>query len=242
MPTARDMILLLGGRRRPRYGEKVLAIERANLLAYWPLTETSGTTINDASGSGRNGTATGFSWADAAGPGVSMGSAPLLDGTNDYGNIHTASLAAAINGAEGGLFVWVKLANPADASNRVFANLFVDASNRIVLDQSAANTMRGRYIAGGTITTVTTTVSNTAWFLLGLTWSKSAEQVKLYLNGAQTGATQTALGTWVGTPFIAVLGASTTTPTLVHNGHLAHAVLWSKVLTPAQIAALAVPS
>jgi len=41
------------------YSEKVLAIQRANMLAYWPLGEASGTVAADVSGNGRNGATSG---------------------------------------------------------------------------------------------------------------------------------------------------------------------------------------
>lgn len=72
------------------YATAVLAIP--NCIAYWPLTETTGASANDLTGHGCTGTATNVTWADTAGAGVSMGSAPLFGATS-----YISLLAAAIN-------------------------------------------------------------------------------------------------------------------------------------------------
>jgi hypothetical protein len=79
------------------------------------------------------------------------------------------------------------------------------------------------------------------WLAVGITWSKAADQVIAYLGGAQTGTTQTGLGTFVGplTNTVVVLGATSVTPTLVWSGFLAHAAVWATPLSAGQMATLA---
>jgi len=75
-----------------------------------------------------------------------------------------------------------------------------------------------------------------------MTWSKSADQMKAYYAGGQTGATQTVLGNW--TEALSAtrsnIGARSTTPDQIWNGYLAHCAIWNRALAPAEIAALAV--
>jgi hypothetical protein len=81
--------------------------------------------------------------------------------------------------------------------------------------------------------------TDTDWFLLLLTVSKAADQLKFWkrspLDGArgmQIGTTQTGLGTWAGTlaSTLCVLGAQVTTPTQVHSGWLLGGALWTKAI------------
>lgn len=133
-----------------------------------------------------------------------------------------------------------------DATERRLVTLFADSSNLSYLRRTTTNNqLSWQYTAGGTSKTVTlTTAGPVGWQHIALTISKTADQMIAYINGAQTGATQTGLGTWVGalSNTRTVLGASITTPLTVWSGYLAHAALWSTPLSAAQVAALAVSS
>ena len=85
-------------------------------------------------------------------------------------------------------------------------------------------------------------MTSTDWMHLGLTWSRVADQVKVFYNGAQSGATATGLNAWAGvvTNTQCLIGAASTAPTLVTSGTIAHVAVWNRALTPAEIAALAV--
>lgn len=244
MPApGRNLLLLNGGRS---YAQKVLATAPASLLAYWPLWEASGSVASDISGNARNGAYTGV---DLGSPGIGDGrTSPYFDAVNDYCNVHSAALASAFNGAEGSMACWCKVFSSSvwtDATSRRLLQFRVDANNFVNLGRTAANNqLQCQYIAGGTSKAVTVATSTLNWFLFGVTWSKSADQVIVYVNGAQSGATQTALGTWAGSlsSTRCLIGADITTPGAVWNGYLAHTTLWSTPLTAAQIAALAVVS
>lgn len=223
------------------YRDRVLQTQPASLLAYWLLGEASGTTITDRSGNGRTGTYTGVDLGQAGiGDG---GTTPFFDGVNDYGNVQGASLAAAFNGAAGTIAVWVNAQTFwADSVARRIWQLQADASNSVILLKTSTNNLQWFYTAGGTAKSVT--LSGAAFldrfYHFALTWDKAADQMKAYIDGIQTGATQTGLGTWAGTPTLNILGASSTVPAGPWKGKLAHAAVWSVAHTPAEIARLGV--
>jgi hypothetical protein len=223
------------------YTNKVKALAP---IAYWPLAEPSGSVATDESGNSRNGAYTGV---DLGQTGIGDGrTCPLFDGTNDYTDIYSASLASAFNKDEGTAAIWLKVAEAGvwtDATTRRLLVLQADANNRILLTKGSTNNQLViAYTAGGTTEQVTITASSTAWLHLAMTWSKAADEVKAYFNGTQSGSTQATLGTWSGSlaSTTTLLGAISKTPTQVWNGYLAHAAIWTTPLSAAQIATLAV--
>lgn len=212
-------------------------------IGYWPLDELSGGTAIDLSGNGRNGAHTGVTLLQ---PGMGDGgTSPLYDGVNDYTNIYSAGLAGAFSKDEGSVAVWAKVAGAGvwtDATNRRIIHLRTDVSNRLLIGRpTASNLLQFLYVAGGTTKTVNLTTSAVDWLHVVLTWSKATDQMKAYAAGAQTGTTQTALGTWVGAlnSTNSNIGSTDTTPNAVWSGTLAHAAIWTRVLTAAEIAELA---
>jgi hypothetical protein len=225
------------------YSKKILATSYGNLIGYWPLAEVSGSTITDLSSRSHNGTATGF---DLLYPGIGDGrSCPNLDGVNDNGNIYSAGLASDFDGQEGAVSLWLRVSGVGVWSDATFRNsltLRVDANNQLLVRKSTTNNiLQGLYIAGGTTKTVNITTSSIGWLHLAITWSKSGDQVGVYLNGALQGSLLTGLGTWAGSlaSNSAVIGAVSTTPTNVWSGTIAHVALWTTPLSTAQIANLA---
>lgn len=228
------------------YTNKVIA---TSPIGYWPLAEAAGATVAlDESGNGRNGAykAAGEPIAGQTGIGDGRTSA-LFDGTNDFVNIFTASLQAAFNSAEGTMAVWCKVSAAGDwgdATARRPLYFQTDANNRVRFEKTtAAGQLAWVYIAGGTNKTVLLNGNvTTDWFHLACTWSKSADQFKAYINGAQSGATQTALGTWVGSlsATSTTIGAADTIGSNPWKGFLAHAAVWATPLSAATIATLAV--
>ncbi len=226
------------------YYQKPLGTARDSLLAYWPLWDVTGTAIPDISGKARNGTATGF---DLLYPGIGDGrSCPNLDGVNDLGNVYSAGLAGDFNGAEGSLMAWFKVSGSGvwtDGIQRQIARFAVDANNRAtILKSSSNNVLSYQYIAGGVASApLATSISSLVWNCMLLTWSKSADQVKGFLNGVQVDTTKTGLGVFAGTLVSsgASIGSSSGSAAgNVWSGTLAHVALWSIALTAAQVAYL----
>lgn len=224
------------------YYRRVLSVRPANLIGYWPLWETSGTTIGDYSGNGRNGTYTGV---DLGQPGISRYTAPLWDGTNDYGNIYSAGFAAAVGTAEGTMALWIKVSAVgvwSDAAQRRLFHMQADGSNRITIVRSTTNNrIDCSYIAGGTTKTIAlTSLTSTDWIHIAMTWSVAGNAQTAYANGVSPG-TNTGLGTWAGalSSTGCVLGSLNTTPAGVWSGSLAHAAVWNVALSAGEIAKLA---
>lgn len=211
----------------------------------WPCVDiASGTDLTAFITSAWTGTLSGWALQNSAGP-VSNSLAPSSDGTNDYGSIYTAGHVAGFDPAKGSLFIWGKVSGAGvwtDSTARYAIVLRVDANNAIVAGRhSGNNTIRYAYSAGGTSEVVDHTTSTTAWFSLGLSWDTTADEVKAFFDGSQTGSTQSGLGTWAGSLAAATtnIGALTTGGAGVWDGFLAYAaVKYGSVWTPTQFAAM----
>lgn len=231
--------------KKGSYAQKVLNISPANLIAYWPLNEASGTTITDRSGNGRNGTYTGV---DLGQTGIGDGgTAPFFDATNDRGDLYSAGLASAFSGAEGTVSLWLRANSAAvwsDATQRYLCRLQADGSNYLrIFKATTSNRITFEYGAGGTGETYQQTVTGTpaTWCHLAATWSKAGDTFTPYFLGT-AGTPQTTLGTFAGS-----LAATTTcigsavgnSALSVWHGWLAHVALWTTPLSAADVARLA---
>jgi hypothetical protein len=172
--------------------------------------------------------------------------APFFDGVNDFVNIYSAALASAFNGAEGTLMAWAKVSGAGvwtDGTIRRVGFLAADGNNRLYFGKSsAANTVSFGHVAGSTVVAGSAgSMTSTGWLPLALTWSKSSDAVKFYISGSQSGATLTGVGVWAGTPSAtgSIIGAGDLTPANVYSGTIAHVALFTRPLSPAQIASLA---
>ena len=224
------------------YTNKVKAL---GPIAYFPLADASGTTAADESGNGRNGT---YSNVTLGATGIGDGrTAAAFNGSTSYANIYTAGLAGAFNGAEGSAAIWMKASAAGiwtDGAFHEILRLRINASNAVIIEKTSTNgQIRFTYLAGGVLRTINdiSLSGSVAYAHLALTWSAAADQVKAFVNGVQTGSTQTGLGVWSGSlvSTTTVIGANDTTPTFVWSGSLAHAAIFSSALPPAQIASLA---
>jgi hypothetical protein len=218
------------------------------MIAWWPLDEHSGTSVHSEISGGVGGTlGAGAAAPTLAAAGIGDGRSAMSFDGGDYVDVYSAALAAAFNGAKGSLLIWARITDAAvwaDATSREMVYLAVDGNNDINIRKDAnANTVEFIYRAGGTAEVVddTSLAASTDWFLAAMTWDKSADQVKCYLNAAQVGATQTGLGTWAGTlaSTLSLLGARSTVPANPHKGLLQHPIVFAgRVLTEAEIAAI----
>jgi hypothetical protein len=227
------------------YKDKVLGTVPDDLIAYWTLAETSGSTADNAEGTAaRDGTYTGVTLNSSTGPdGQPVG---LWDGANDYCDIFSLNFRAAFDGAEGTMLLWAKVSGAGvwtDGSTRNICTLRVNSNNKLGMGRPAGNNhFSYSYASGGTpFVILKEGISETGWMSMAITWSETADEMKAFYNGVQEGSTQTGLGTWAGdlADDRTILGATITTPTSVWSGYLAHAALWSSPLTPAQILELA---
>ena len=159
----------------------------------WPLVDiASGTTINAYVNAARNGTLTGWDLQNAVGP-VPGTLAPFGDGTNDIGNVFSASLAGIGNFNIGSMLVWCKM-TLAVWGGSAFGIMFELRTNGAVFTfitkDNAANRLYWQH-GGTTIQRPTTNFSTNNWFMVGLSWNNTIPERKAYYNGVQVGATIT---------------------------------------------------
>jgi hypothetical protein len=234
--------IAVDGSQEAAYVTKVLALSP---IAYWTLGEHLGNVAYCNVNAAQNGTHNNLQGA--------LGNAGIGDGQvcplyNPAGpghtDLQTAALSASFNGQTGTLSLWSRVSGASvwtDGTTRIIFILFVDANNFIQINRTAVNgDLEYTYKANGTTELVTVNgLSTTSWMHHGLTWDLGADEMKAFYNGAQTGATQSGLGTWAGSPASVYVGVGA----LVNfpwSGYGAHVALWDSALTPGQIATLAV--
>lgn len=226
----------------------MLNIERDSLIAYWPLWEVSGTTADNYEGTvARDATYSSDVAGWPVGSGVGDGyTAPFFDGSNDYVNIYTSSLNTALSGTEGTLLVWFKVYAASvwtDTKAAKAVHIYDDSNNDIYIEKAGgANRLTFRYRAAGTSSAADiTSQSFTDFRPLVISWSAAGDAMKMYINGAQVGTTQTGLGAWSGTGLSSTetnIGAYDASTERFH-GWLAHVAIWTKALSDSQILSLA---
>jgi len=233
------------GRQVP-YRDKVLTIESANLIAYWPLTETSGTTADNYEGTAaRDGTYLRDVSTMGTVTGIGDGNtAPDFDGTNDGVAVYSASLAGAFNGDELTIQAWGKTSNWNNATERNLYQFLADANNFIkALKAGAANFWRFQRRAQGAYETVNDASHNpTSWYCYHVVVSKTGGYLRGYYNGTQEGTDQTYNSDWAGaivTDVCSIGCANYTTPIIPWDGGIAHVAIWTKALSAANITTLA---
>ncbi len=167
-----------------------------------------------------------------------------FDGTNDLVNIYSTDLNSVFNQSEGTAIVWAKVSGSGvwtDGTSRYIIGLSDGSNNFVVLRKSTiSNTLIFNYGAAGTVSAVSAgSISSTGWMQVAITWSKSSDQVKAYINGAQTGSTQTGLGTWSGnfSNSATIIGASSTGGANPWSGMINDVRLYTRALSASEIAA-----
>lgn len=243
MNTALKMLLTLGrgsnGANVVTYASKVLALTP---IAYWQMTETSGTNAADSSGNGYNGTYRNTpTLAAIAGAGPTMGRAPLFGGTSNN-DIYSAGFAGAFNKAELTVSLWIRN-NGSWTTGQRFVSIRTDANNRILIYVSGTNTIQLFYRAGGAspVSQDMASLPNNTWMHIALTVSIANNQFKAYLNGTQVGSTQAVSGVWAGAlgSTNCALGAEDNSGSSGFAGYLAQAAVFSSPLVQAGITVLA---
>lgn len=187
--------------------------------------------------------------------GVTLGStanghltnAYTFDGTNDNVNIYSSSLNSSFNPDEGTLVAWAKVSGSGvwtdGTPTRYIANIqSVFATNQINIQKNGNNNLRFTYAAGGTFKEINQgSLSSTNWYQVVLTWSKTADELKAYINGNQVDSTQTGLGTWTGnlTSTDVTIGSYNTTGTTnPWSGLINDVRLYDRALTADEIKAM----
>jgi hypothetical protein len=120
-------------------------------------------------------------------------------------DIYSTGLNSAFDGSEGTLGILVKVSASSvwtDGTIRWLARIYSDGNNFAdILKLGGANddVIAFRYKAGGTLEQVNLTgQTSTAYRFYVITWSATDDEVIAYVDGVQTGSTQTGLGTYAG--------------------------------------------
>lgn len=227
------------------YAGKVLTTESGNLIGYWIMDEASGAIAIDSSPEGNDGAYTGVTLGQ---PGIGDGrTCPLFDGANDFNNIYSAAFNADFDGDELTLAGWLRVNNVGvwtDGVQRYGIHLRNNAANRSYLAKSSVNNSWIWVHAGGGVNNNASVAGQTStdWMHLALTVTDTGDEIRFYIDGSQIGATVNGVGTFVGNlnATLTAVGAVDIVPNNVWDGLLAHWTVWTTVLTPTQIANLAV--
>jgi hypothetical protein len=229
------------------YMKKVLSIDPANLAVYFLMNEASGLTADNTEGTGaRDGTYSGVTLGQ---PGIGDGNTcPYFDGVNDLMHFGTASLETACISDEMTIACWAKVANVGvwtDSTVRyVMGFTYGAATDAIIMLKSATDNRlqwQAEWGNGGPKPLLINGISETGWMHLAATLSVASDEFINYYNGVAQ-STQTGFLTQSDFTIDAVrtiVGARVWTPADPWLGWLAHAAIWTSVLTPAQIADLA---
>jgi hypothetical protein len=231
------------------YADVLLDIGGADLLAYWQLNELAGSVADNATGLAARDGAYGAGAAAALDntPSINGDTAPYFDGDGvggDFVNIYTTSLRDTLDGGEltlSGAFK-APVAAFTDGTQRYAANFFVDNDNGFLFRKTTTNNQfEVIYEAATTVKTVQTTISAAEiWHHVALTVSATADEMKVYIDGVQVGATQTGLGVWAGTLLstATTLGAANTSTNVPWLGWLGHWAIFSRALSDADVLAI----
>ena len=225
------------------YSEKVLAMESANLLAYFICGEASGTVMQEEKNN-YDGLYAGVTLGET---GIGDGNTcPWWDGANDEGDIYTAGLNSGFSGTEGTAMVWAKVNSSAvwtDGTVRSAMAIAADVNNLWRIERSSTNnTLNFRYTGAGTSKSIVVgSLSYTTWMCLLAKWSDTNDYHRAYINGSLVGTPASSIPTWVGAldATRCNVGARTNGPVDVWHGWLAHAAEWNTLLSDAQILDLA---
>ncbi len=172
-----------------------------------------------------------------------LSNAYTFDGTNDFVNIYSSDLNSVFYQNEGTVVAWAKVNASSvwtDSTSGQIFYLRADDNNRIqILESSSNSLLQFNYLGGGTNSQVISAFSSTSWFQVVATWNKSADQFKVYVNGAQVGTTQTGLGTWTGNlaTTTSLIGAASTAGAAPWKGMINDVRLYTRALSAEEIAA-----
>lgn len=207
-------------------------------IGEWNFEEGSGN-ANDTSGRNFTGTLIGSPQRITGKTGKGIN----IDGSTQGIDIYSSGFANAFSGAEGTISLWAKVSSPSiwtDGATRRLFTIGADANNRVLIGRTAAdNTLQFVYVANGTTQSINSTIGpSNNWFHITIAWSKSADYVKAYVNGVQSGTTQTGLQTFTGSlaSTTTVIGAGSNTPTVSWSGGLDQVKIYNYARTQAQIA------
>lgn len=225
------------------YEERVLVL---GPVAYWPMTETSGTAGADATGNGYNGTFARdvSTMGTVAGP-VAGETAPVFDPASDYLDVLSAGLITALGDMSAGTFsTWYQVRAASvwtDGVNRQVVRMHGNVPDNYIFVRKASgdDVWRFEHKGGGTTKSIFPESSApTDWAHVAITWGEGGI-IQAYLDGVIAGASSSGVGAWTQNLDEFFIGAASSSPGEAWDGQIGHAALWDRALSPAEIATIA---
>jgi hypothetical protein len=239
------LLTVMGGTQK--YYQSVLNTFGSSVIGYWTLAESTGTVAYDYSGNVRNGTYSNVIQGQPS-IGARTASSLFVPASSSTVNIYSAGLASAFSPTEGTIQFIMKVSAASvwnAASTMRQTTLQVDASNRIYISivSSSANALSLVYVSGGTTNIATISTTSAAPIVVSLTWSKSNDRVRGFLNGVQQGANVTGLGIWAGALAgnATVISGASSAGDFGHDGWMSNYFLLNREATPEELLAVMPP-
>jgi hypothetical protein len=184
----------------------VLQTQPNNLIGYWQLNETSGSTAVDSSGNtGRNGTYNTITLDAADSPHGTDRRVPLFNGDTSNVDIYSSGFDGAFDPEEGSISAWIKASDSLwedDDDVEFIINLRSDADNLIHIESpNTDNRLYFVHIAGGSTKSYSHDFSSGAldeWFHVAMVFSKSGDYIKGYIDGTEIFSITYDSRTWSG--------------------------------------------
>ena len=224
------------------YITKIATLFGADLLGHWPLNESRGCIAHDISENVKTGTNSPYLTFNDPGIGDGLTCSrfyrPSVTFIDTYQN---GGLVPGWNMDEGTIMAWGKMYDLADWSYDNQAYMFYisnQAGNKLGIGTFGAGGVGNRvgcYVSAEAVTNQNyVLVPHLDWFHLAFTWSKAANERKIYYNGAAVGSTLTCVGGYIDPFKIITFGKLQTSS--YWNGWLAHAVMVNRPATAEEIA------
>lgn len=219
------------------------ALRHSGLVIHYPLT----TDASEQSSTTFDGTASNVTFDAADGPtNTGADRVPSFNGSTSHIDIFSSVLQSVYPFSAGSVIMPVKPSAAGiwnSSTRREFYRAYSNASNGFRLRHSnVANTLQVQYTAGGTTLSIDYLfgAEPTDWVWLGATWGDSAngDQLKLYVDGAQVGTTQTGAGAYGSTTLNSsrtLIGRDTTTGSDSWSGNIGRVTIVDRILTDAEM-------
>ena len=212
---------------------------------YWPMDETSGSTVYDRAGNGRNGTITGGVTPSVGGP--SGLRALAFDGTaNAYVTIADNAVWSSHAGASGLWSYEVWLYRSSTGARKSFLSKGVAGGGNdyeILFEVTATDTFDHPVLttAGANVMSVLATGSSSlnTWQHVAATYDRAAQLLIVYVDGNEVGRDTTASGTSSDTAGALYFGTRNDGPlgsaTYAWNGRMSNVAVYGTALSAARI-------
>lgn len=210
-----------------------------SLVSMWGLNNNSligETGVLAVDQTGRfNGTIVGSTWSEEDGV---VGGGYSFDGSSDYINI--SEVGVNMDTSNGTIAMWVNRKFPdGNPNNKIIASFRVDSNNNIEIFYDASiDDFIFKYKAGGTTKQFVKDeedIPQDTWTHLAQTWDNSSDEFKLYIDGVQSGATLTGLGSWAGDISIGHLGVGLLATPRSWNGSIDEVRIYNRSLSATEI-------